>query len=181
MSRVLVPLAHGFEEIEAVTLIDILRRADIEVLTAGLAEGAAKGAHGVQLIPDATLDQALQQEFDMVVLPGGQPGTNHLKADARIIALLQKMAQAGKYTCAICAAPAVLGQAGLLNGKQATSYPNCLDHAATGAQPNDAAVVHDGKVITSRGPGTALDFALDLVEELHGKARRNEVEGALAR
>jgi 4-methyl-5(b-hydroxyethyl)-thiazole monophosphate biosynthesis len=181
MPRVLVPLAHGCEEIEAVTIIDILRRAGIDVLTAGLEEGAAKGAHGVQLMPDATLGQALKQEFDMLVLPGGQPGTNHLKADARIIALLQKMAQAGKYTCAICAAPSVLGQAGLLHGKQATSYPGCLDHAATGAQPNGAAVVHDGKIITSRGPGTAMDFALALVEVLMGKGRRDEVEGALER
>lgn len=180
MPKVLVPLAPGCEEIEAVTIIDLLRRAAIEVVSAGLDDLPVKASRGVLLIPDTTLELALRQEFDMVVLPGGQPGTNNLKADPRIIALLQKMAQDGKYTCAICAAPLVLGHAGLLKGKQATSYPGCLDSAA-GAILSDAPVVRDGKVITSRGPGTALDFALELVEILAGKAQRDQVEAGLQR
>lgn len=180
MARVLVPLAQGCEEIEAVTVIDILRRAGIEVVSAGLDEQPVKASRGVMLLPDTTLDQALTEEFDMVVLPGGQPGTNNLNADPRIIALLRDMAGKGKYTCAICAAPLVLGHAGLLQGKQATSYPGCLD-ATAGAALSAAPVVSDGKVITSRGPGTAMDFALELVETLAGKTQRDQVEAALQR
>lgn len=180
MPRVLVPLAQGCEEIEAVTVIDILRRAGIEVVSAGLDGQPVKASRGVVLLPDTTLDEALEQEFDMLVLPGGQPGTNNLNADPRIIALLQDMASKGKYTCAICAAPLVLGHAGLLQGKQATSYPGSLD-ATSGATLSAAPVVCDGKIITSRGPGTAMDFALELVETLAGKLRRDQVEAALQR
>jgi len=180
MPQVLIPLAQGCEELEAVTIIDLLRRAGIIVVSAGLDDQPVKASRGVALIPDTTLDQALTQEFDMLVLPGGQPGTDNLKADPRIIALLQKMAQAGKYTCAICAAPAVLAAAGLLDGKRATSYPGSL--AGTGnVTLSTAPVVKDGNIITSRGPGTAMDFALDLGETLVGKAKRDEVEAGLQR
>jgi protein deglycase len=180
MPKVLVPLAQGCEEIEAVIVIDILRRAGVEVVSASLDSQPVKASRGVVLIADTTLDQALQQEFDMIVLPGGQPGTNNLKADLRIIDLLQGMAHAGKYTCAICAAPAVLAAAGLLDGKQATSYPGCLD-GASGISLSAAPVVKDGKIVTSRGPGTAMDFALELIEILVGKAKRDEVEAGLQR
>ncbi|MBS4096966.1 MAG: DJ-1/PfpI family protein [Sulfuricella sp.] len=180
MPKVLIPLAQGCEEIEAVTLIDILRRANIEVLSAGLDAQPVKASRGVMLLADTTLDHALTQEFDMVVLPGGQPGTNNLKADPRIIALLQDMAQRGKYTCAICAAPLVLAHAGLLQGKAATSFPGCLD-GASGVDLQADAVVRDGKVVTSRGPGTAMDFALELVEILAGKTQREQVEAGLQR
>ncbi len=180
MPRVLVPLAQGCEEIEAVTVIDILRRAKIEVVSAGLDAQPVKASRGVMLLPDTTLDAAMQHEFDMIVLPGGQPGTNNLKADARIIALLKRMAAQGKYVTALCAAPSVLAAAGLLDGKRATSFPSCLDEF-----PNVllqiSAVETDGKLITSRGPGTAMDFALTLVEHLAGKAKRNEVEAGLVR
>lgn len=182
MSRVLVPLAQGCEEVEAVTIIDLLRRAKIEVISAGLDDQPVTASRGVRLIADTTLDEALGQEFDMIVLPGGMPGMTHLKNDLRIIALLQKMARDGKYTCAICAAPAVLAEAGLLAGKSATSYPGFIDkmNLPTVAYKNDA-VVRDGKVITSRGPGTAMDFTLELIEVLAGKAQRDEVEAGLQR
>lgn len=180
MPKVLIPLAQGCEELEAVTLIDILRRAGIEVVSAGLDGHPVKASRGVVLIPDTTLDLALAHEFDMLVLPGGQPGTDNLKADARIAALLKKMAQAGKYTCAICAAPDVLAAAGLLEGKSAACYPGCLAEAVN-TTLSTAPVVIDGQIITSRGPGTAMDFALELVETLVGKTRRDEVEAALQR
>lgn len=180
MKTVLVPLAQGCEEIEAVTVIDILRRAGIEVVSAGLNDLPVLASRGVVLLPDTTLDTALQHSFDMIVLPGGQPGTNNLKADKRIIALLQQMAQQGKYIAAICAAPSVLAAAGLLDGKQATSFPGSLDPFPHVTQQR-AAVVEDGKLITSRGPGTAIDFALTLVERLVGKAKRLEVETGLQR
>ena len=116
----------------------------------------------------------------MIVLPGGQPGSDNLKANKRIIALLQQMAQQGKYVAAICAAPSVLAAAGLLNGRKATSYPTCLDDFPK-VDLQTAAVVEDGKFITSRGPGTAMDFALALVERLVGKAKRQQVEAGLVR
>jgi 4-methyl-5(b-hydroxyethyl)-thiazole monophosphate biosynthesis len=180
MAKVLVPLADGCEELEAVTIIDLLRRAGIEVTTAGLKPGIVKASRGVQLVPDVTLDVALQDEYDMVVLPGGMPGATHLKDDARVIELLQKMAAAGKYTAAICAAPMVLAEAGVLAGRQATSYPGFLD-GLPGVSVSPAPVVRDGRVVTSRGPGTAMDFALELVEALAGADTRRQVEAGLVR
>ncbi len=180
MPKVLVPLAQGCEEIEAITVIDILRRAGIEVISAGLDAQPVRASRGVMLVPDTTLDAALQHDFDMVVLPGGQPGTNNLKADARITQLVKSMAQQGKFAAAICAAPSVLATAGLLDGRHATSFPGALDSFPQ-VQQQHAAVVEDGKLITSRGPGTAMDFALTLVERLLGKAKRVEVEAGLQR
>lgn len=180
MKTVLVPLAQGCEEIEAVTVIDILRRAGITVVGAGLDDQPVRASRGVTLVPDTTLDDALQHGFDMIVLPGGQPGTNNLKADQRIIALLKKMASQGKYIAAICAAPSVLATAGLLDGKQATSFPGALDPFPKVKQQH-AAIVEDGRLITSRSPGTAMDFALTLVERLAGKNKRQEVEAGLQR
>ena len=180
MPKVLIPLAQGCEEIEAVTAIDILRRAGVEVVSAGLDAQPVRASRGTVIIPDTTLEAALKHEYDMVVLPGGQPGSNNLKADARILELVQRMAQQGKYVAAICAAPSVLATAGLLDGKRATSFPGALD-AFPQVQQQQAAVVEDGKLITSRGPGTAMDFALILVERLLGKAKRQEVEAELQR
>ena len=180
MPTVLIPLAQGCEEIEAVTVIDILRRAGLSVTSAGLDSQPVIASRGTVLIPDCTLDEALLITYDMVVLPGGQPGTNNLNADTRIHALLKTMAQQGKYISAICAAPSVLATAGLLDGKRATSFPGALSgfhkvHLQT------EAVVEDGNIITSRGPGTAMDFALTLVERLTNKAKRLEVEAGLQR
>jgi 4-methyl-5(b-hydroxyethyl)-thiazole monophosphate biosynthesis len=180
MAKVLVPLADGCEELEAVTIIDLLRRAGIEVVTAGLKPGIVKASRGVQLVPDMTLDAALHDDYDMVVLPGGMPGATHLKEDTRVLGLLRKMAAAGKYTAAICAAPMVLAEAGVLEGRQATSYPGFLD-GLPGVSVRAEAVVQDGKVLTSRGPGTAMDFALALVETLKGLATRQQVEAGLVR
>ncbi|MCK9530929.1 MAG: DJ-1/PfpI family protein, partial [Gammaproteobacteria bacterium] len=117
MARVLVPLAPGCEELEAVTVIDLLRRAGIEVLSAGLEDGPVTASRGVVLVPDTTLDAALRQDFDMVVLPGGGPGSDRLNDDPRVVSLLKRMADAGRYTAAICAAPKVLATAGLLEGR----------------------------------------------------------------
>lgn len=180
MSRVLVPLAAGFEDMEAVTVTDLLRRAGLTVVISGLDGQIQRGSRGVMLQPDTTLEAALTHEFDMLVLPGGQPGTNNLKADARVIGLVQKMVAEGKYVTAICAAPSVLAAAGVLDGKRATSFPGALD-AYPQVRQQRAAVVEDGKLITSRGPGTAMDFALTLIERLVSKAKRDEVEAGLQR
>jgi len=182
MSTVLIPLAQGCEELEAVTVIDLLRRAGITVVTAGLDKAPVKASRGVQLIPDTTLDEAIKQSFDMIVLPGGLPGADHLNNDARIHKLLQEMYQQGKYTAAICAAPKVLADAGLLANKSATSYPGVLDKMQVPQmQFIESPVVKDGQIITSRGPGTAMDFALELIETLVGRDIRTQVEMGLVR
>ena len=180
MKTALVLFADGSEELEAITVVNILRRADISVTLAGLNDGALRGSRGVVLMPDTTLDAALHNDYDLIVLPGGQPGTNHLKADTRVLKLVQQMAHHGKYVAAICAAPSVLATAGLLDGKQATCFPGSLTPFPMVIQ-QQVAVVEDGKLITSRGPGTAMDFALTLVERLAGSAKRQEVEAGLQR
>ena len=180
MSSALVLFAQGSEELEAVTVVNILRRAGVNVTLAGLQTGPLRGSRQTALLPDTTLDEALKNAYDMLVLPGGQPGTNNLKADLRVLKLAQSMHHDGRYVCAICAAPSVLAAAGLLDGKQATSFPGALDpYAHVLRRPQ--AVVEDGKLITSRGPGTAMDFALTLVERLCGQAKRAEVEAGLVR
>lgn len=182
MARVLVPLAQGCEELEAITIIDLLRRADIEVVAAGLDDQPVTASYGTVLVPDMSLDEALAQDFDMVVLPGGLPGADNLDADARIHELLKAMADSGKFVGAICAAPNVLANAGILSGKQATSYPGFLEKLnLADVEYTGGAVERDGKVITSRGPGTAMDFALAIIEALEGAERRETVEAALVR
>ena len=182
MARVLIPLAQGCEELEAVTVIDLLRRAGIDVVTAGLEDGPVTCSRGVVLVPDTTLDAVLEDDFDMMVLPGGLPGADHLNNDPRVLRLLRQLAEKGKYTAAICAAPKVLASAGLLQGKRATSYPGVLDALdLPDTIRGDAPVVVDERVITSRGPGTAMDFALELIEKLAGREQRDTVESALVR
>lgn len=182
MANVLVPLAQGVEELEAVTVIDLLRRAGINVVTAGLDDQPVRASRGVVLIPDVTLDQALLQDFDMVVLPGGGPGSDNLDQDDRIRQLLRLMAERERFTAAICAAPKVLANAGLLAGRRATGYPGILEAMGLrGVDLESQPVVRDGKIITSRGPGTAMDFALELIAVLEGDAKRHEVEAALVR
>ena len=180
MPTVLVPLAQGCEELEAVTIIDLLRRAEVKVVVAGLEAGAVTASRGVVLLPDVALDAVLEQDFDMIVLPGGAGGAQRLEQDPRIIQLLQQMADKGKYTAAICAAPKVLATAGLLQGRAATAYPGILDKLSD-LKLSSAVVVEDGTVVTSRGPGTAMDFALTLITLLCGREKRNTVEAALQR
>lgn len=182
MATVLVPLAQGCEELEAITIIDLLRRAGIEVVTAGLDDQPVRASRGTMLIPDAALDQVLSHSFDMIVLPGGLPGADHLNQDPRIHQLLKSMAAEQKYTAAICAAPKVLASAGLLQGRRATSFPGAIpEDQLTGIQYLEQPVVIDDKIITSRGPGTAMDFALELIQQLAGRALRDEVEKGLQR
>lgn len=180
MKTALVLFAIGSEELEAVTIVNILRRAGVTVTLAGLSSGALRGSRGVTIMPDTALDAVMHDSFDMLVLPGGQPGTRNLQADQRVLNLVRKMAEQGKYVAAICAAPSVLAAAGLLDGKRATCFPTCLDDFPS-VQRQTAAIVEDGKLITSRGPGTAMDFALLLAERLVGTAKRNEVEAGLVR
>ncbi|MDR2878125.1 MAG: DJ-1/PfpI family protein [Chromatiales bacterium] len=182
MARILVPLAQGCEELEAVTIIDLLRRARLEVVSAGLDAGPITASRGTRLLPDLTLDEALKQDYDMIVLPGGLPGADHLDRDPRIRQALARTAENGGYIAAICAAPKVLVNAGMLSGHRATSFPGALDGLWTDdIALSDDPVVIDGRIITSRGPGTAIDFTLALIELLVGEEIRDRVEESLQR
>ena len=182
MANVLVPLAQGCEELEAITITDLLTRAGFNVVSAGLDDQPVTASRGMVLMPRINLDQAMQQDFDMIVLPGGLPGADHLNRDPRIHALLKKIHADGKYVAAICAAPKVLADAGLLQGKQATSFPGAIKNIQDyDIDYQEQSVVIDDRIITSRGPGTAMDFALTLIELLAGKAKRDEVEAPLQR
>lgn len=180
MPTVLIPIADGTEELEAVTMIDLLRRADIEVTVASLNGAAVTASRGTRLVPDTSLDTALEQSYDMVALPGGLPGSDHLAADPRLQKLIRAMDAERRFVAAICAAPKALARAGVLAGRSATAYPGILE-AEGHADITGAAWTRDGHVLTSRGPGTAMDFALELIAVLAGKEVRNSVEAGLQR
>ena len=182
MPKVLVPLAEGFEELEAITITDLLTRARIEVVTAGLKPGPVKASRGTTVIPNTDLDSALEQEFDMIVLPGGQPGANNLQADQRILSAVKKMSDRGQIVAAICAAPKALAEAGVLDNRNATCFPGSIDTKQfPSINVTGDSIVIDDNIVTSRGPGTAMDFALTLIERLAGTKIRNDVEAGLQR
>ena len=165
MASVLVILAEGFEEIEAVTIIDVLRRAGVAVTSASLGNPSVGGAHGMSLLADCELDDSSNQTFDAILLPGGMPGSRNLRDDPRVLARLRQQEKDNRYLGAICAAPIALEAAGVLKGKRATSFPG---FDLPSAHYCEDRVVTDGKVVTSRGPGTALEFALEWVKILIG-------------
>lgn len=174
--RALITVADGVEELECVTLIDVLRRAEVEVLVASIeARRSVTCAHGTRLTADAMLVDVLAQDFDLIVLPGGMPGAQRLAEHQPLAARVQQQAQAGQLFAAICAAPALALQGyGVLKQRRMTCYPAFSDRLS-GCTFVDQPVVVDGNCITSQGPGTALAFALSLVEQLCGKARRHGV------
>lgn len=180
MELVAVLLADGFEELEAVAVIDILRRADIPVRTYSLNQKLVKGSHGIIIEADDSLEVGESENFSMLVLPGG-PGVEKLKKDARVGLLLEKQAARGKHIAAICAAPTVLAEYGMLQGRSVTGYPGTEDVLRDKeANFTDGKVVVDEHLITSRGPGTAIDFALELVVALKGTAKADWVREKLA-
>ena len=182
MKKVLMPIAEGFEELEAITVIDLLRRAQFDVTVASLGNRLVKASRGTVVQADTYLDDVLHHDYDMIVLPGGLPGADHLRDDPRIIRAITQQHQQKKALAAICAAPKVLAHAGLLKSKKATSFPNAIPaEDLEGVDYQEQAVVVDGNIITSRGPGTAMDFALVLIEYLGGKSLRDEVEAPLQR
>lgn len=178
MPRVVVILADGFEEVEAMAIVDVLRRADIDTVTAGLHEGPVVSARKVKVIPDTVIDSVRSDDFDMIVLPGGQPGTDNLNADNRVKELLRSFSQKGKLTGAICAAPFVLANAGVLQGKHATSFPSYKDRLGSVIY-EEKTVVEDGNIVTSRGPGTALSFGLAIVARLLTREKAQKIREAM--
>ena len=167
MPKVAVILANGFEEIEALTVVDVMRRANITCHMVGF-EDKVTGSHAIQVQADRVFDGNLS-EYDMIVLPGGMPGSAHLRDNEQLIAELQKCEQVGKKVAAICAAPIVLNRAGLLKDKEFTCYDGVQEQIADGHYHKETVVV-DGNIITIRGPATALAFAYHLVETLGGDA-----------
>lgn len=156
--------ADGFEEIEAVTVVDVLRRAGLEIIMVSMnGNREVRGAHGIPVITDELFEYVDHQGADILILPGGMPGTKNLAAHHKLGDLLKKYHAENKWVTAICAAPIVLGGLGILKGKNATCYPG-FEPQLEGATISHAPVVQDGNIITSRGAGTALEFALKLVE-----------------
>ena len=178
--RALIAVADGVEDLECVTLIDVLRRADIEVLVASIEERRMiTCARGTRLTADAMLVDVLAQDFDLIVLPGGMPGAQHLADFEPLAERVRKQAKAGELFAAICAAPALALQGyGVLRQRRMTCYPAFSDRLS-GCTFVDEAVVVDGNCITSQGPGTALAFALTLVEQLVGRGTRTKVAKAM--
>jgi 4-methyl-5(b-hydroxyethyl)-thiazole monophosphate biosynthesis len=181
MKKVLITLAPGFEEIETITVVDILRRAGARVVLAATEEGLIEGSRGVSVLPDTLIDQVDDNEFDLVVLPGGQPGTANLQNNEKVKAIIQNMYRSGKQVAAICAAPTILHSVGILKKAVVTSHPSVKDQLKGIGYSEDRVVV-DGNIVTSRSPGTALEFALKLVEILFGRDRMDTVnQGVMAR
>jgi 4-methyl-5(b-hydroxyethyl)-thiazole monophosphate biosynthesis len=178
MPRVAVVLADGFEEVEAMSIIDVLRRAEIETVVAGLHDGHIMSARKVKVVPDTVIDSVKTDDFDMLVLPGGQPGADNLNGDARVKELIKSFDGKRKWIGAICAAPIALAGAGILQGKRVTSYPTYKDKLGNVVY-EEKAVVEDGNILTSRGPGTALDFALAIVERLVSKEKSQKIKEAM--
>ncbi len=172
MASVLVPLADGFEEIEAVSLVDIMRRGGIEVRIAYLdgefANDLVTGANGITVQADTSIKNVIAEDFDMIVLPGGWGGTDRLAENATVQSLLKEFKSEGKYVGAMCAAPYALHVAGVLNHNY-TCYPSTEEKIRLEGYTDQEKVVMDGKVITSRGPGTAICFALEIVRQLVGE------------
>ncbi len=170
MKKVLVFFANGTEEIEALTPVDILRRAGAEVTLAGVGGKELCGSHGIRITADVAAEELSFFDYDMVIVPGGLPGTNHLDASPVVEKALEAVNASGGYLAAICAAPLVLGRRGYLQGREAICYPG-FEAELRGATISEKRVVRDGNVITAAGMGAALDFALLLTEVLFGKEK----------
>ncbi len=167
MKRVIVPLAEGFEEIEAVAIVDVLRRAGVEVTVAGVDDDVVTGSHGIRIECDTQIGSVDPDHADAIVLPGGMPGARNLGKSDAVLRLLRTMARDGKLIGAICAAPTILNAAGILDERQATSHP-AHEGEMNRCRYRHERVVVDGNVITSRGAGTAIEFAAELVARLAG-------------
>lgn len=173
---VLIHLATGFEEIEALTVCDLLRRVDIETATVSVTgEKVVEGAHGIRVETDFLFDSAKYDQCTMIVLPGGLPGAYGLRDYEPLEKQVRRFAKEDRPIAAICAAPLILGTYGLLSGKKATIYPG-MEEELTGADAVDAPVVRDGKLITAQGPGMAMSFALEIVEFLKGREIEEELK-----
>ena len=178
--NVLVPMADGSEELETVAVVDVLRRSGAHVTLAGVETLDMKASKGVRIVADRLLSECAAEVFDLIVLPGGMPGAEHLRDSAVLLALLKRQMDEGRLVGAICASPAiVLHPHGLLRGRRFTCHPNFTDGLADGQLVADTVVV-DGSLVTSRGAGTAVDFALTFVDLFFGPERTEAVRKGMA-
>ncbi|MGM0548737.1 MAG: DJ-1 family glyoxalase III [Bacillota bacterium] len=178
MAKILIPLASGFEEIEAITNIDVLRRAGLEVLTAGIGSKEIEGDHGIKVKTDTTIEEVKVKDLKAVVLPGGMPGASNLGDSNQLLNIIKKLNEENKLCAAICAAPIVLEAAGILDGKKATSYPSFDKDMSSCNYQNDRVVI-DGNLITGRGPGVAMEFAMTIVEYLIDEETKRELQKSM--
>ncbi|MCQ2771222.1 MAG: DJ-1/PfpI family protein [Clostridia bacterium] len=173
--RAILFFANGTEEVEALTPLDYLRRAGVEVTFVGLDDKVQTGSHGISIITDiSSTELDLSEHFDMLILPGGMPGTTNLEKSKIVQSLINKAIESSLYLAAICAAPSIYGKLGLLNGKSATCYPG-FEKYLTGAKVENKKVVVDGKMITATGAGAANEFAIELIRALCGDDKANEI------
>ena len=170
-------LADGFEELEALTPVDLLRRAKIDVKTVGIGQKNVMGAHNIPVVADMTCDE-MQADFEGIILPGGLPGTTNLEADPTVQKALCVAAENGKMIAAICAAPSILGHCGLLRGKQAVCYPG-FEQELLGAEIVQTPVVCDGNMITAKAAGAAIEFALEIIRYLRDDAAAQQIACAI--
>jgi len=179
MAKVSIFFADGFEEVEGLTVVDLLRRAKIEITVVSITGNQfVTGSHQITIKTDALFEEKIFDEEDMLVLPGGMPGTRNLSAHEGLDKLLKNFHAKGKKLSAICAAPSVLGEKGLLKGKNATCYPG-YEAALIGATVKDTAAVTDGNIITSKGMGTSIDFSLALIKDLVGEAEASKIAASI--
>lgn len=172
-------LANGFEEIEALTPADMLRRADIEVTTVSVNETCEViGAHGIKVIADKTIKDTELKDIDGVILPGGLPGADNLRADPKVNLFIDEAVKLNKLVCAICAAPRILGEKNILTGKKAVCYPG-FEQYLFGAEIADQGCVRDGNVITAKGMGKSIDFAAAIIEALKDKQTADRIKNSI--
>ena len=170
-----VHLAEGFEEIEALSVVDVLRRAELPVKTVSLEKTLdVIGRSGISVKADILFSQVNYKDGEMIVLPGGQPGTDNLMKNEELMKRVKEFHAEGKYVAAICAAPMILGELGIISGKEATIYPG-MESYLKGGKYKDMPVVVDGNIVTSQGPATAMAFGLELVNLIKGEAAKREV------
>jgi protein deglycase len=178
VKKVLVPLADGAEEMEAVIIIDTFRRAGWEVAVAGLKEGFVTASRGVKILPDINWDNADVNNFDIVAMPGGMVGVDKLRNHNGVIEAVREFYEKGKIVAAICAAPLVLQSAGILKGKKFTSHPAVINQLTEGERLEETVVI-DGNIITSQGPGTTFQFALAVIAMVEGEEKSDSLAGAM--
>lgn len=178
MTSVLIPLAGGVEEMEAVIIMDVLRRAQWRVVSAGIEPGHVEGSRGVRILPDAQWAEVAPMDFDAIVIPGGLKGVEKLAGFAPLLEVARIFAETDRILAAICAGPLVLHAAGVLRGKKATCHPSCAAHMA-GVEFADERVVRDGNIVTSQGPGTAMEFSLFLIGMIDGPGKAGDVARAM--
>jgi 4-methyl-5(b-hydroxyethyl)-thiazole monophosphate biosynthesis len=178
MQKVLIPLADGVEEMEAVIMIDMLRRAQWHVLTVGLKAGTVTAARGTRLVPDEVWDRIDPVQYDVLVIPGGARGVDNLRHEKHLVAAVRVHADSGRLTAAVCAGPLLLQDAGVLTGRRVTCHPDVVP-GLTLSRYVDEAVVVDGNVVTSQGAGTTFAFALTLVALVDGSAKAEELARAI--